>query len=250
MTIFYFTSTGNSLSVAKKIGGKLVSIPQVVDLENQHYKDDVIGIVFPTYGSAPPQMVKKFLEKATFDAKYIFAIGTYGNMAGSCMYDLKKYSDKNGYKFDYVNNVKMVDNYLYMFDINKQIQTLPAKKVQEQIANIVNDINSHKLLEGKASVIIRLLSRLINSMAKPSEKALSYIVNDSCTKCGLCSKVCPAKNITVDTKVNFGTHCENCLACVHLCPENAIHLKQEKSSKRWLNPEVTVKEIIEANNRN
>lgn len=28
MKIFYFTATGNSLAVAKKIGGELISIPQ------------------------------------------------------------------------------------------------------------------------------------------------------------------------------------------------------------------------------
>jgi flavodoxin len=51
MTIFYFTATGNSLSVAKSIAdetdGNLISIPQVIDSENFHYKDDAIGLVFP-----------------------------------------------------------------------------------------------------------------------------------------------------------------------------------------------------------
>jgi len=50
MTIFYFTATGNSLALAKRIGGTLVSIPQVVDSENLYYKDDAIGVVFPVYG--------------------------------------------------------------------------------------------------------------------------------------------------------------------------------------------------------
>jgi len=31
MTVFYFTSTGNSLTVAKAIGGELISIPQVIN---------------------------------------------------------------------------------------------------------------------------------------------------------------------------------------------------------------------------
>jgi len=30
MTIFYFTGTGNSLAIAKSIGGSLISIPQVL----------------------------------------------------------------------------------------------------------------------------------------------------------------------------------------------------------------------------
>ncbi|MCL2757384.1 MAG: 4Fe-4S binding protein, partial [Coriobacteriia bacterium] len=78
--------------------------------------------------------------------------------------------------------------------------------------------------------------------------AQSYIVNSKCIRCGICAKVCPARNIIVKDKVFFSTHCEGCLACVHHCPRNALHLNNEKSDKRWINPEVTLAEIIKANN--
>ncbi|MDR1530625.1 MAG: 4Fe-4S ferredoxin, partial [Clostridiales bacterium] len=79
MTIFYFTSTGNSLSVAKRIGGNLISIPQIIDDAETHYKDDVIGVLFPIYSLAAPRMVRRFLEKVKLEADYTFAVGTYGN---------------------------------------------------------------------------------------------------------------------------------------------------------------------------
>ena len=101
MTIFYFTATGNSLSVAKQISGTLISIPQVVDSDNQHYKDDVIGIVFPIFALSTPKIVRRFLEKVRFEADYTFAIGTYGNMPGSAMMSLYKTSQKRGLRFDY-----------------------------------------------------------------------------------------------------------------------------------------------------
>jgi ferredoxin len=137
MTIFYFTSTGNSLAVAKRIGGNLISIPQIIDNREMHYNDDAIGVVFPVYSNAPPRMARQFLD----------------------------------------------------------------------------------------------------------------MVNGQCVKCGVCAKVCPAKNIAVTDKVRFSDHYEACLACVHLCPQNAIHLKNERSGKRWRNPEVSLAEIINANNR-
>jgi flavodoxin len=46
MTIFYFTDTGNSFAIAKAIGGILISVPQVIDSDNLHFKDDAIGLVF------------------------------------------------------------------------------------------------------------------------------------------------------------------------------------------------------------
>ena len=75
MKIIYFTGTGNSLAVAKKIGGELIAIPQA---KEQTYKDDVIGVVFPTYGCMLPGIVKRFLEGVKLEADYIFAIATYG----------------------------------------------------------------------------------------------------------------------------------------------------------------------------
>ena len=38
MTIFYFTATGNSLAVAKRIGDNLISIPQVIDNQTHSTK--------------------------------------------------------------------------------------------------------------------------------------------------------------------------------------------------------------------
>ena len=53
MTIFYYTATGNSLAVVKHIGGTPISIPQIVDADDLHYKDDAIGIVFPLHWWSP-----------------------------------------------------------------------------------------------------------------------------------------------------------------------------------------------------
>ena len=38
MTVLYFSSTGNSLYIAKRIGGKLLSIPECIHI--------VIGLIF------------------------------------------------------------------------------------------------------------------------------------------------------------------------------------------------------------
>ena len=77
--------------------------------------------------------------------------------------------------------------------------------------------------------------------------AQSYIVNDYCTRCGICAKVCPADNITVTDKVHFADRCEVCYACLHNCPQNAIRMKKEKSAVRFRNEHILLKYIIEAN---
>mgnify|MGYP003767868619 CR=1 FL=1 len=70
MIIFYFSATGNSLSAAKRIGGDLVSIPQVIESEHLEYKDDVIGLIFPIYSLRPPKMVRRFADYVTRNIRY------------------------------------------------------------------------------------------------------------------------------------------------------------------------------------
>jgi Pyruvate/2-oxoacid:ferredoxin oxidoreductase delta subunit len=249
MTIFYFTSTGNCLAVAKKFGGNLISIPQVVDSENLHYKDDVIGIVFPIYGFGTPKMVGKFLDKVKIEAEYTFAIGTYGNMPGPAMKNLQKKAEKNGYRFDYANQLLMVDNFLPIFEMDAQRKKLPKKQVEKNLTLILNDVKNRKHKKASAGIIGQILTPIIAKMTVSDDYAKKFSVNGKCNKCRVCAKVCPAKNISVTENVIFGKICEGCLACAHLCPQNAIQLKGQRSEKRWLNPEVSLKEMIEANNR-
>lgn len=80
--LFYFTGTGNSLYVAKRLERQPISIPQVMHREDLIFSDDRIGIVAPIYGHEVPAMVQEFLEKATFQTPYFYMILTYGNRHG------------------------------------------------------------------------------------------------------------------------------------------------------------------------
>ncbi len=252
MTIFYFTSTGNCLAVAKKIGGNLISIPQIIDLPNLHFKDDVIGLVFPVYGFGMPRMVREFLQKATWEADYSFAVGTYGNLPGAAMMDVQKYAKQHGKHFDYAESLLMVDNYLPGFDMDDQIAKLPGKRVDENLSRIIADIRNRRKAEATTGLIWRAFTALMRSGERRfmnGKQAQRYMINQDCTRCGVCAKVCPAENISVTDKVIFGDHCEGCQGCLHLCPQNAIHMKNEKSAARWRNPDASLNEIIAANRR-
>lgn len=252
MMIFYYTGTGNSLAIAKQLGGELVSIPKIMNSKDLSFKADVIGIVFPIYSLEAPKKVQEFLSKARFKADYMFAIGTYGSMPSAAMYRVQKLAKKNGYCFDYLNQILMVDNFLPLFDIDKEIKKIPQKKINENLLLIKDEIESRKKREAHASLGHRALAGTLSAFGKllyNGKEAQKYIVNDQCIKCGICTKVCPASNITVEEKVTFKASCEQCEACVHMCPKNAIHIKNERSKARWINPEVTLNEIIESNNQ-
>ena len=166
------------------------------------------------------------------------------------MLELQEAVKRYGYQFDYMNTLLMVDNFLPNFDITEEISLLPKKQTQEKLEQIVTDVFDRKRHLPKVTQKDMELSAMcvpLMEQQDQGESAKAFTVNDNCTQCGICIKVCPADNISLAEQVTFQNRCESCYACIHACPQNAIHLKNEKSSKRWRNPEVTLEELIESN---
>ena len=256
MKVFYFSATGNCLAVAKAISskfkGEMISIPQIIDRDDQRYKDDVIGVVFPTYGCTVPEYVQRFLKKAKLDAEYIFAVGTYGMGKGKTMEIAQQIAKESGYRFDYVNQILMLDNCQPQFDIAKEKVKLPTKKVDEQIAHLIADIQVKKKATAKSSFGDKAstwLCETVFNIERPDYAQKNYSVDKNCNKCRTCAKVCPVSNIKVTDHVEFSAHCVCCQACIHACPKHAIHFKGERNTERWRNQDVSLAELITANNQ-
>ena len=88
--LYYFSGTGNSLvvarDIAKKINGKLISIPTLMAEETIKTGADTIGIVSPAYYMRIPGIVARFIGKLTnLQSKYIFVIVTVGGIAGGIL---------------------------------------------------------------------------------------------------------------------------------------------------------------------
>jgi len=254
MITFYFTATGNCLYVAKRINqGELISIPQALKKENQTYKSESIGFVFPCYGFGVPKIVQEFISKNTFISDYFFTVMTYGNIASGGLGHMEKICKQSNITFNYTAEILMVDNYLPVFKIEDQLAKEASKKIEENLEMIVQDISqkSNKKVEkcGTHKVATAVIKSAESTFLK-SYIDKKFYVNESCNKCGTCAKVCPRKNISVTAeKVTYLHNCEVCMACINLCPKNAIHLKNQRSESRFKNQNVTLKELIDANNQ-
>ena len=75
--------------------------------------------------------------------------------------------------------------------------------------------------------------------------SLVCTVNDTCTSCGTCVAICPAKNIElVEGKPVWQHHCELCCGCIHNCPVQAIQAGAKTEKRlRYRNPSVTIAEL-------
>lgn len=252
MKTFYFTGTGNSLHVAKEIGGELHSIPKMLKENNFNFEDDVIGFVFPCYCFGLPRMVVDFLKKSKFKANYFFAVMTYGKMAASGLNHIEEIANKHGIKFNYTNEILMVDNYLPLFDIVDELNTEENKNIDENLKIIVSDIRNKKNKLTQKRFLSVAISKLVHTTYKfmYSNNDKQFIVNDNCRACKICEKVCPKNNIIFkNDRPEFQHKCDSCLACIHHCTKTAIHLKGEKSPTRFINKNIKIEEIIDSNNQ-
>ena len=252
MTTCFFTASGNSLYVAQRIGGKLLSIPQLMREEKIEIEDDAVGIVCPVYVAELPMMVFEFLKTAEIKTDYLFFVLTCGESYDTALGHAELAAKTRGWYIKYGNGVKMVYNYLPMFDMQEEVAKLPEKNVEGQIAQVCADINDRKVQKVVITPELKTqMDMYHNEYATKilkKDTALSYYVTDYCVRCAFCSKVCPSNNIKVTGMgVKFFDHCEVCMACIQNCPMKAIHMKEEKSPTRYRNEHIMLKDIIKAN---
>jgi ferredoxin len=103
--IYYFTSTGNSLAVARRIAegidAELISIPAVMDADDIRPEEDTVGIVCPVYYASNeggvPLIVQRFISRlAGIGGRYVFAVCTSGYTPGETIGNIDKYLRARG----------------------------------------------------------------------------------------------------------------------------------------------------------
>jgi ferredoxin len=251
MKILYFTGTGNSLYVAKEIGGDLLSIPQLIKNNQYTITDDIVGFVIPCYYYSIPRIVEEYIKKTTINADYVFVILTYGSIVAAAMTIIENLLQDKGFNHYYLNKILMVDNFLPVYEMAYEKKVKTEEMINEQIIIIKQDIQNHKDFNVDTNIPDYESSIFYNFTDEDHLDNIDkkYILNENlCNLCGICSKVCPINNISIkEDKLVFNHHCEWCMACIHHCPRLALHIKGELSDERFLNNHVDLSEIINSN---
>ena len=122
--IYYFTGTGNSLAVAKKICGslgdcELVPVVSMAGTQGEVIPPaDRVGIVCPVYFLGLPTIVARFAEKLDLSRSgYTFAVVTLGGSGGaSALRQLDGIlKERSGRGLDVGFMVQMPGNYILMY---------------------------------------------------------------------------------------------------------------------------------------
>ena len=249
-TVFCFTSTGNSLYAAKKIAEKIGGRVASINGKAGDCDDDVIGFVFPNFFGGLPRIARRFIAEMRIVNKdaYVFAVVTCGGAGFGVLGLIKKLLKSKKIHLYYGATITSVSNYLPLYEVNDS-EAL-KQKVDEKIAEIADDVKNRKA--NRISSALSFLNKLIY-LAYPNEKSDRYfVVAPTCTGCGICQKICPAMNVSMEAgNPVFQRKCEHCLACLHHCPAQAIDWKEKtKGKERFRNAGVSLDELIAFNSCN
>ena len=231
--ILYFSGTGNSNYVAKRIadapGDALVNLNDRIkasDTSSVETGERVI-IVTPTYAWRIPRVVRDWLLKTELHgAKNVWFVMTCGSEIGNANKYNRDLCAEKAISCMGTAQIVMPENYIAMFsapqaDEARQIVAKAEPSIDRAIAAIQRN---QPFAPTRNNLFDRFMSGPVNPIFyRFFVKANAFTVSDACISCGQCAKRCPMNNVTLkDGKPVWGKACTHCMACICYCPVSAI----------------------------
>ena len=254
--IFYFSATGNSRYVARRLAeatdDRLVSVPELLREGRTEFTvrpEERVGFVFPTYFWGLPDLAGRFLEALTLHAPegtYFYLIATYGSTPGAVGAFAQRLMRRKGYSLDSRCSVRMPDTWTPIFDLSdKEKVAATNTRAEEEIARAVEVVRERRRGDFMAR---KIPFPIAQAFARPlyalQRSTAGFTVSDECIGCGLCERQCPDGAIQMQggRPIWVKKKCEICLGCLHRCPKFAIRFGSETARHgQYQNPHETGK---------
>lgn len=231
--IIYFSGTGNSEYVAKRIGKEIND--EVLNLfekiQNNDYSnlasDRPWVLVVPTYTWRIPRIVHEWLMKTELgENRDIYFVMTCAGSIGYAGKYLKNLCVAKDMNYKGCVSIIMPNNYIVLSKTpNKKDSLATITQAEQKIFDTVNYIkNNLPFPEAHVTFKDKFNSSLLNDIFYPLfVHSKKFYATNTCISCGKCKNVCPLGNIQIENgKPNWGNHCTHCMACICRCPKEAI----------------------------
>ncbi|PKM94632.1 MAG: hypothetical protein CVU84_08935 [Firmicutes bacterium HGW-Firmicutes-1] len=262
--IYYFSGTGNSLSIAMELAEKLgeAALIPVLSIDSDYMissEVETVGLVYPIYMNATPQIIQEFISRIKFEKNcYVYAIATHGGIPGKAGCHLHKVLKDENISLKAYFEICMINNtpkgvapkFLMNLDWEKEIaedKVIPILQQSiEEIQSIVSfiqsrDTSSIEVLQAKEKGFQYWIMKQLWKVSGHSKPKLQFLLGDGCIGCGICEKVCTTNRIKLSAGKPYweGEKCHYCYACFNFCPVQVIGVKYyTKKLGRYHHPDV------------
>ena len=248
LIIYYFTGTGNALTVANWISqiAKSQNIaveirkitPSLKVAKNEIHENTLIGFCYPTHGFNAPPVVIDFLLRFPKTHNNFFLLNTRAGMKISKLFTpgLSGLAQLlpalilrlKGFKIAGFQPMDLPSNWI---SVHPGLRQKVVGSIFERCEKITKKF-ALKILSGE-KVYKGLISLPIDLLISPIgfayyffgrfALAKTFVADSNCNGCALCEKECPVKAIQMKNNRPFWTYkCESCMHCMNSCPQRAI----------------------------
>ena len=240
--VLYFTGTGNSRYLARRIAEGL-EMPlydlnaciKAGDTAPVQTGRDVV-LVTPTYAWRIPRVVSEWLGKtALTGAERIWFVMDCGSEIGNAAGYNRQLAAQKHLHYMGTAQIIMPENYIAMFNAPQKEQ---AKSIVEQaepeLQKVLTQLKAGQQFPApRDNLYDRFMSSAVNPIFYPLfVKAKPFAAGNACIGCGKCEKLCPMNNITLPNgRPVWGDNCTQCMACICYCPTEAIEYGKRSLGK-------------------
>ena len=233
----YLSGTGNTKHCIEKLVRLLDGSAKILPLESERVIDeinsnDIIVLGYPTQFSNAPYMVREFIisNADIWRGKQILCVATMGAFSGDGAGCTARLLKKNGAVILGGLHIHMPDSVCDSKLLKKTVEenkkiVIKADKKIEKTAKAIQSGNYPQEGLSFFSHLAGLFGQRLWFYGKTADYSDKLTINNSCIGCGLCSNICPMKNIVIkDHRAVSGDKCTMCYRCISQCPKQAITL--------------------------
>lgn len=226
--IFYFSGTGNSVHITKRLqqelGGSVHGMPSYRGHSRVSVSADMVGLIFPVYFMDVPALVKNFIRKLELSpSSFLFAVAHCGQTAGSVLQILKRQIQSRGLALNAAHLLYLPDNSIFFHTKPEKVGAM-LQIGEERLSEIVDSLKKKEttnLPHRSTSTFIPRLSEWFFERVLGEQNKI--VDKNKCIRCGLCARVCPVDCISHENGFPvWDSNCAKCFACIHWCPARAI----------------------------